>query len=65
MLDSPTIKSMVDELVGLTDSIEKYGLVDYEMGVWEEQIVSIFTQCLDLLPNARTSSDMEASNRRP
>lgn len=65
MLDSSTIQSMVDELVGLADSIEKYGLVDYEMGVWEEQIVSIFTQCLDLLPRERTPSDIGASNRRP
>ncbi|KAF2087138.1 hypothetical protein K490DRAFT_73946 [Saccharata proteae CBS 121410] len=37
------------ELVRLCDSMEKHGLVDYQMGVWEEEIVSILTTCLDLL----------------
>jgi len=30
--------------------MEGYGLVDYELGVWEEQIVDIFIKCLNLLP---------------
>jgi hypothetical protein len=40
---------MVDELIRLCDSIEQYGLVDYDIGVWEEEITSIFSHCLDLL----------------
>lgn len=30
---------MGDELVRLCDSIEHHGLVDYEYGVWEEQVI--------------------------
>ena len=41
--------NLVDKVVQLADQIEKYGLVDYEMGFWEEQIVDIFIKCLDLL----------------
>lgn len=50
ILSAETIYHLVDELVGLCDQVEQYGLVDYEMGVWEEQIVNVFSQCLDLLP---------------
>lgn len=31
---------MGKELVRLCDSIEPYGLVDYEYGVWEERIIA-------------------------
>ena len=48
-LPAETIQAMVDELIRLCDSIEQYGLVDYDRGVWEEEITSIFSQCLDLL----------------
>jgi hypothetical protein len=49
ILPVEAIKAMVNELIRLCDSIEQYGLVDYERGVWEEEITSIFSQCLDLL----------------
>lgn len=42
---------MVEELISLCDQIEQHGLVDYDMGVWEEQIVTLYSQCLDLLPS--------------
>lgn len=32
------LKKMGDELVRLCDGIERHGLVDYQYGVWEEQI---------------------------
>jgi hypothetical protein len=40
---------MVDELIRLCDLIGQHGLVDYDRGVWEEEITSVFSQCLDLL----------------
>jgi len=40
ILDKPTLTKMGDELVRWCDSIEQHGLVDYEMGVAEEQIIS-------------------------
>ncbi|RMZ86017.1 hypothetical protein DV737_g324, partial [Chaetothyriales sp. CBS 132003] len=49
MLAAGTIHRMVDELLSLCDQLEQYGLVDYEMGVAEEEITHIFTLCLDLL----------------
>lgn len=49
ILPVETIQAMVDELIRLCDSIEQWGLVDYDRGVWEEEITSIFIQCLDLL----------------
>ncbi|MBE3047944.1 hypothetical protein IMZ48_36630 [Candidatus Bathyarchaeota archaeon] len=33
------LEDMGKELVRLCDGVEKHGLVDYEYGVWEEQIV--------------------------
>jgi len=30
---------MAKELIRLCDNMEKHGLVDYEMGVWEERIL--------------------------
>jgi hypothetical protein len=32
------IEEMGDELVRLCDGLERHGLVDYQYGVWEEQI---------------------------
>jgi hypothetical protein len=49
ILPAETIQAMVDELIRLCDSVEQYGLVDYDRGVWEEEITNIFGQCLDLL----------------
>jgi len=34
------LEKMGKELVRHCDSIERYGLVDYEYGVWEEQIIA-------------------------
>lgn len=40
ILDKPMLTKMGDELVRWCDGIEQHGLVDYEMGVAEEQIIS-------------------------
>ena len=34
------IEKMGKELVKLCDGIERHGLVDYQYGVWEEEIIS-------------------------
>jgi hypothetical protein len=62
MLTSEKITNMVHELIGMCDQLEQYGLVDFEMGIWEEQIVHIFTVCLDLLPpiDSRPQADPSA-----
>ncbi|RCI07491.1 hypothetical protein L249_4530 [Ophiocordyceps polyrhachis-furcata BCC 54312] len=40
LMSESTIKKMGDELVRLCDGVERHGLVDYQYGVWEEQIES-------------------------
>lgn len=34
------MESMGKEIVRLCDIMEKHGLVDYQMGIWEEEIIS-------------------------
>ena len=39
MISQEGLIKMGKELVRLCDSIERHGLVDYQYGVWEEQII--------------------------
>lgn len=57
------ITALIDHLIQQCDQLEKYGLVDYEMGIWEEQITGIFIQCLDLLPRDPSGSDGDNRDR--
>jgi hypothetical protein len=56
---------MVDELVAMCDQLESYGLVDYEMGIAEEQICHIFTICLDLLPREAQETQQGPPRHQP
>ncbi|KAH7318710.1 hypothetical protein B0I35DRAFT_451436 [Stachybotrys elegans] len=49
LMSHETVSKMGNELVRLCDLIERHGLVDYQYGVWEEQIESVFEDCLDIL----------------
>ena len=49
MLSVGGIKMLMEDLVGMCDKLQPYGLVDFEMGLWEEQIIQVFIECLDLL----------------
>lgn len=40
LMDSEQMENMGKELVRLCDSMEKHGLVDYQLGVWEEDIIT-------------------------
>lgn len=40
MLTVDIMKKMGDDLVRLSDKMEPHGLVDYQMGIWEEEILS-------------------------
>jgi hypothetical protein len=49
VMDYEFMESMGKELVRLCDMMEKHGLVDYQMGVWEEEIITrklTFYPCL-------------------
>ena len=40
MLQEPFLERMGRELVALCNHMERFGLVDYQMGVWEEEIMN-------------------------
>lgn len=40
LLSKDDLEKMGKELVRLCDGIERHGLVDYQYGVWEEQIIT-------------------------
>ncbi|KUI57954.1 hypothetical protein VP1G_05217 [Cytospora mali] len=42
------LNKMGDELIRLCDGIERHGLVDYQYGVWEEQITEVLLECCEL-----------------
>ncbi|KAH6840970.1 hypothetical protein B0I37DRAFT_228266 [Chaetomium sp. MPI-CAGE-AT-0009] len=63
------LRKMGKELVKHCDSIERHGLVDYQYGVWEERIIEILEECLDLYESANTSGgggggEGSSNNRR-
>ena len=39
-ISQDSLEEMGKELVDLCDGMERYGLVDYQLGVWEEQIIA-------------------------
>lgn len=39
LLSSDLMSNMGAELIKLCDQVEQYGLVDYQMGIWEEEIL--------------------------
>ncbi|KAI9850684.1 MAG: hypothetical protein M1838_005248 [Thelocarpon superellum] len=49
LIQEDFLERMGSNLVRLCDNMERHGLVDYQMGVWEEEIISILQECLDLL----------------
>ncbi|EQK98205.1 hypothetical protein G6O67_003842 [Ophiocordyceps sinensis] len=61
LMSEETIKRMGDELVRLCDGIERHGLVDYQYGVWEEQIESILEECLDIYEAGKASTGGDES----
>lgn len=40
LLSQETIEQLGNELVRLCDGLERHGLIDYQYGVWEDQIVA-------------------------
>lgn len=40
LLSRDRMEAMGKELIQLCDQLEQHGLVDYQMGIWEEEILS-------------------------
>ncbi|KAH8689629.1 hypothetical protein BGW36DRAFT_308043 [Talaromyces proteolyticus] len=53
MLTIEIMEHMGQALIKLCDKLEPHGLVDYQLGLWEEEILSVLGQCLDLLSDSR------------
>jgi hypothetical protein len=45
MLTIDMMERMGQEIVRLCDKMEPHGLVDYQMGIWEEEILSSTLIC--------------------
>ncbi|EME47095.1 hypothetical protein DOTSEDRAFT_69159 [Dothistroma septosporum NZE10] len=59
IMHSQNLETLSRELVRLCDSVEKHGLVDYQMGVAEEEIMDLLLRCLSQL-DPETTSNAEA-----
>ncbi|KAF1844318.1 uncharacterized protein K460DRAFT_162241 [Cucurbitaria berberidis CBS 394.84] len=59
LIDFDFLEKMGTQLVKNCDIMEKHGLVDYQMGVWEEEIVAMLTSCLDLLEDNGAGSSAQ------
>ncbi|PVH92021.1 hypothetical protein DM02DRAFT_305331 [Periconia macrospinosa] len=70
VVDYDYLEKMGTQLVKNCDNMEKHGLVDYQMGVWEEEIIAMITSCLDQLDEigagstAQRTSTSSSSRRR-
>ncbi|QIW96165.1 hypothetical protein AMS68_001683 [Peltaster fructicola] len=56
-LDHDTLDGLARELLRLCDGIEKHGLVDYQMGVAEDEIIDIILRCLSQLETMSDDAD--------
>ncbi|KAI3326624.1 hypothetical protein HD806DRAFT_532257 [Xylariaceae sp. AK1471] len=56
------LRKMGQEIVRLCNGVEQHGLVDYEYGVWEELIIDILEQCLDLYENGGEEASSSLAN---
>ncbi|KAF4461630.1 hypothetical protein FALBO_11573 [Fusarium albosuccineum] len=48
LIPKAVIKKMGNALIRSCDGIEQHGLVDYQYGVWEEEILAALEDCLDM-----------------
>ncbi|KAI9749706.1 MAG: Golgi transport complex subunit 3 [Chaenotheca gracillima] len=61
LMTKPLIERLADELIKQCDDLERRGLVDYEMGVWEEDIMRMVQKCVDLMEGDNSAAFLELS----
>ncbi|KAJ5144487.1 hypothetical protein N7526_001995 [Penicillium atrosanguineum] len=54
LLSRDNLEAMGKDLIRLCDQLQAHGLVDYQMGIWEEEILCVLGQCLDLIERIDT-----------
>ncbi|KTW27375.1 hypothetical protein T552_02354 [Pneumocystis carinii B80] len=50
------LEMLGQDIIGWCDQLEKYGLVDYEMGFWEERILEVMRYVLTLLKTRKVTT---------
>ncbi|KAL2007277.1 hypothetical protein VTN00DRAFT_8715 [Thermoascus crustaceus] len=63
MLTTEMMDKMGKELIRLCDKMEQHGLVDYQMGIWEEEILCVLGHCIDLLEEGGETDHAHDSTR--
>uniref|UniRef100_A0A8H7NGS4 Uncharacterized protein n=1 Tax=Bionectria ochroleuca TaxID=29856 RepID=A0A8H7NGS4_BIOOC len=61
LMSQTTVEKLGSELVRLCDGLERHGLVDYQYGVWEDQIIAVLEECLDLFDSEDRADTSMAS----
>ncbi|EWC45093.1 hypothetical protein DRE_06232 [Drechslerella stenobrocha 248] len=59
LMTEESLENMGTELTRHCDNMERHGLVDYQMGVWEEEILDAIQECLDLIQNKEPAASPE------
>jgi hypothetical protein len=57
IMTAQSLDQLSRELIRLCDSVERHGLVDYQMGVAEEEIMDLMLRCFTLLESAGEGSE--------
>lgn len=57
VMSSQHLDMLGRELVRMCDNVEKHGLVDYQMGVAEEEIMDLVLRCLAILETSNERTD--------
>ncbi|KAG0648503.1 hypothetical protein D0Z07_5418 [Hyphodiscus hymeniophilus] len=65
LMSQEFISKMAKDLIRMCDLIEKHGLVDYQYGVAEEQIMNVLMECLDLQESIEGVQDVGSSRAPP
>ncbi|KAL4941963.1 hypothetical protein BDV06DRAFT_222592 [Aspergillus oleicola] len=47
-LNETQLQNTGEFIITCCDILEEYGLVDYELGIWEEEILDVLGKCIDL-----------------
>ncbi|KTW28228.1 uncharacterized protein T551_02647 [Pneumocystis jirovecii RU7] len=55
LITEAQLELLAREMIGWCDQLEKYGLVDYERGLWEERILEMMRHALTLLKAQRST----------
>ena len=61
VLEEEYLERMGREIVRFCDSLERHGLVDYQMGVWEEEIISSKAKLAVMTPFLALANEFQHS----